>query len=58
MVGGDQQFASEAEGFLDDRFDARVDGFDGLDRGFDDTGVTDHVGVGEVQNHKIVVLEF
>ena len=58
VVRGDEQFAAEAQGFLDDGFHARVDGFHRLDGGLDHAGMADHVGVGEVEYHEIVILEF
>ena len=50
VVGGDEQ---RAAGVLDDPTtlaEARVDGLDRGDRGRDDAGVADHVGVGEVDD--------
>ncbi len=48
VVGGEEGFAARGKERGDDAADAFVDGLDGFDAGFDDAGVADHVGIGEV----------
>ena len=36
------------------RFDALINRFHRLDSGLNDSGVTDHVGVGEVQDNEVI----
>lgn len=57
VVGGDEELTTEGEDFFADFGDALVDGFAGFDGGIDDAGVTDHVGVGEVEDDEVVVAE-
>ena len=59
VVGGDEELAAEFEGLARRRAltPASIVSH-GLDRGLDDAGVADHVGVGEVEDDEVVVLEF
>ena len=55
MIGGNDRFATELEQFRDDAPATFVHRLHRFDPGFDHAGMTDHVGIGEIQNNQIVV---
>jgi len=57
VVRGDEEFSAEAEGLLDDLFHGVVDDLDSFHGCLDNSGMADHVGIGEVQDDEIEVLE-
>ena len=53
MVGGDNAFAVELEQFRNNSTATFINRFDRFDSGCHNTGVTNHVGVGKVQNDQV-----
>ena len=55
MVGGDETFSAEIKKFRNDSRATFVHRLNGLDAGFDNSSVTNHIGVREIQNDQIVI---
>ena len=53
VVGRDDAFSVEVEQLRDNSTTAFINRFDRFDPGFDDTGVTDHIGIGKIQDDQI-----
>ncbi len=56
MVGGDDESPAGFTHCVDDGADSAVDRFDGVDRRVELARMTDHVGVGEIDEHEVVLL--
>src|SRR5260370_38453247 len=55
MICRDQQASPGSQRCFYDTANARINGFDCLDCSFDHACVTDHIGVGVVHNHQVVL---
>ena len=54
VIGRDQQRPALPRDRVGNGAQARVDRLDRLDRGCQHTGMTDHVGIGEIEHDEIV----
>ena len=54
VVGGDEGLSAFFQEGIEDTTGAGIDGFDGPDRGGEDPGMTDHIGVGEVEDDEVI----
>src|ERR1700730_10211891 len=57
MVGGHESFAIQSESFVQNLAHTIIDGFDGFDSRLHDSGMSDHVWVGEIKYHQLIILE-
>src|SRR6266496_3623684 len=55
MIGGDKGFAVNLEKFGNNSCGTFIHSLYSFDSSLDDTGVTDHVGIGEIQDDEIVI---
>src|ERR1700730_5560111 len=57
MVGGHESFAIQSKSFLQNLAHTIIDGFHGFDSGLHDSGMSDHIWVGEIKYHQVIILE-
>ena len=56
MVGDDQELAMDGASSFDDLADAGIDRFNGLDSGFKDARMADHIGIGEIEHDHVIFI--
>ena len=56
MVGDDQELALDGLQGFDNLADAGIDRFNGLDSGFKDARMADHIGIGEIEHDHVIFI--